>query len=145
MSNENKMSNENQQTGISQPIPAKSLWFGFAGAAVAWILAGFIDAVLAWEACQGGEAGSAFFTQTLIRIVLGVITFGLLATAIASGVISFRNWRALSRSPSFASAEARGRREFMALVGVIVAVSLGMGIVWFAIPIYVIPMCVRTH
>lgn len=137
--------NNDSYTKKSQPVTPKRLWFGFAGAAAAWVLAGILNVLLAWQACLGGEAGSFIFTQTRIRIVLGVITFGLLALAAASGVISFRNWQALSRQPDFISAEGRGRQEFMALFGVIVSASLGMGIVWFAIPIYIIGMCVRTY
>lgn len=138
------MSNQTNPETL-QLVPAKRLWFGFAGSAIAWVLAGFLDVVLAWHACLGGDTGSLIFTQTRIRIVLSVITLGLLAVAAASGVISFRNWQALSRKRDFVSAEGRGRQEFMAIVGVIVAASLGMGIVWFAIPIYIIGMCVRTH
>jgi hypothetical protein len=132
------------QTNIPEPeISPKRLWFGFSGAAVAWTLAGFLDATLAWYACMGGELGWAVFTSTGMRILLGVITFGLLAVATAGGIISFNNWRRLSSRDEFIEAEARGRKQFMALVGVFVSVSLGVGIVWFAIPVYILGICVR--
>lgn len=132
-------------TDNSNPVSSKRLWFGFSGAAAAWVVAGILNVTLAWHACLGGETGEYIFTQTWIRIVLGLITFALLAVAIASGVISFNNWRSLSRQQDFVSAEGRGRKEFMAIFGVVVAVSLGVGIVWFAIPIYLLRMCVRAH
>lgn len=125
------------------PVTRKRLWFGFSAAAIAWTVAGLLNVFLAWQACMGGEAGSFIFTQTGIRIVLGVITFGLLAVSIVGGMISYRNWRSCSEESDLLSAEARGRKEFMGLVGLIISVSLAVGIVWFAIPIYVLGMCVR--
>lgn len=126
-------------SGISE----KRLWFGFSGAAAAWVIAGLADVWLAWVACMGHEAGSGVFTSIGMRILLGVITFGLLAIATAGGVISFINWRRLSQSQDFIEAEGRGRKQFMALVGVFISVSLGAGIIWFSIPIYILGLCVR--
>ncbi len=137
--------NDQEQLERSEAVTPKRLWFGFTGAAVAWSLAGVLNVLLAWQSCMGGEQGSFIFTQAGIRIVLGVITFGLLAASIASGYISYQNWRALSQKPDIVSAEGRGRKEFMALFGLVVSVSLGMGIVWFALPIYILQMCVRAR
>jgi hypothetical protein len=80
-----------------------------------------------------------------MHILLGIITFALLGLAAAAGIVSFRNWRALSQRHEFVHAEGRGRREFMAMFGVFVSVALGGGIVWFALPIYIVRMCVRAH
>lgn len=124
-------------------IPAKRLWFGFAGAAAAWALAGLLNVLLAWQACMGGEEGSGPFTSTGFRVMLGIITFGLFAVAITAGLTSFRNWRRLSNKESFMDAEARGREEFMAMAGVFISASLGIGIALFAIPIFILGICVR--
>jgi hypothetical protein len=124
-------------------IPAKRLWFGFAASAVAWSLAGILNVLFAWQACLGGEAGSGIFSSTEFRVLLGFITFGLLAVAIAAGLTSYRNWRLLSDKPEFIDAEGRERQEFMAIAGVFVSASLGIGIALFAIPIYVLGICVR--
>ncbi len=130
----------------SEPdVPPKRLWFGFSGAAAAWVLAGVVDAALAWIACMGHEAGSGVFTSVGVRVLLGVITFGLLAVATAGGMISFRNWRKLSDESEITEAEGRGRKQFMALVGVFISISLGLGILWFAIPIYILGICVRAR
>lgn len=137
--------NESQQTEVSIPVSSRRLWFGFAGSAAAWVFAGLLNVFLAWQACMGGEAGSFIFTQTGIRIALGVITFALLAVGAASGIVAYRNWRALSEKRDLLEAEGRGREEFMAIFGMVVGASLVMGIIWFAIPIYVVRMCVRAH
>lgn len=136
---------EQVQIPARESISPARLWFGFVGAAVAWVLAGLINAILAWLACIGGDAGTAFFTQTGIRIVLGIITFVMLGLDVAAGIVAFQNWRMLSRQKDFVEAEARPRQEFMAVFGVIVSTTLGAGIIWFVIPIYIIRMCVRVH
>lgn len=126
-------------------VTPKRLWFGVVGSAVAWILAGLLDVLFAWQACMGGEAGSNVFTTTGLRILLGCITFGLLAVAIASGYVAYRNWRTLSDVPELVSAEGRGRSQFLGLSGLIVSSWLTMGIIWFSIPIYILGICVRPR
>lgn len=126
-------------------ISPKRLWFGFSAAALAWIVAGLLNVFLAWQACMGGELGSGPFTTIGMRIMLGVITFALLGVAIAAGYIAYHNWRMLSDKPDFISAEGRERREYMGLTGVIVSAWLGVGIMWFSIPIYILGPCVRPR
>ena len=134
-----------QQDERIQAVSTKRLWFGFVGGAAAWIVAGLLNVLLAWQSCMGGESGSAMFTQTWMWVVLGVITFVLLATDIAAGLISYDNWRKLSGTSNLSNAEGRGRQEYMALFGVFVSTSLLAGMVWFAIPIYIIRMCARAY
>lgn len=136
---------EQIQTREPESISPRRLWFGFAGGAVAWVLAGLLNVVLAWEACVSDSGGSFFFTQTGVHVVLGAGTLIMLALAVAAGVVSYQNWRRLSQRGRFVEAEARGREEFMGIVGVFVSACLGIGIVWFVIPIYVIRFCVRAH
>jgi hypothetical protein len=128
-----------------ETVSSGRLWFGLLGAAVAWVIAGLLDVVLAWLACIGGDAGSAFFTPTGMRVALGVITFLMLAVDVAAGLVAFQNWRTLSQQQDIMEAEARPRPEYMGLFGVIVSTTLGVGIIWFVLPIYIISMCVRAH
>ena len=121
------------------------LWFGFAGAAIAWVLAGVLNVTLAGSTCTRDKAALFSSTQTEIQVVLGIITLLLLALAAWAGVVSFQNWRTLSRQADFVEAEGPGRKEFMAIFGVFVSASLAMGIIWFVLPIYIVRMCVRAH
>ena len=79
-----------------------------------------------------------------MKLLFLVVTLLLLATAIAAGAVSFRNWRELSRGTSLANAEGRGREEYMALIGVFVSFTLGVGIIWLGIPLAIIDLCVRA-
>ena len=126
-----------------ETVSERSLWFGTAGAVMAWVLAGLLDVLFAWQACLGGERGSNVFTSTGMEILLGCISFGFLAVGVAAGVVSYKNWRKLSDQPDIISAEAKPRKQFMALVGVIVSLTLGVGMAWFSVPIYVLNICMR--
>lgn len=129
----------------SPEIGEKRLWFGFSAAAFAWMLTGFLDTTLAFYACFGGELGWAVFTPTGMRILLGFISFGLLAVAAAAGFTSYQNWRRLSGRGSFIEAEGRGRQQFMAISGVFLSVSLGIGIILFSMTVYFLNICQRVR
>lgn len=130
----------------SEPVSEKRLWFGFAGAVPAWVIAGLVDVILAWHVCMGKELDvNPIYTPVGMRILLGVITFGGLGVATAGALISFRNWQRLSDKSGFIEAEGRGRKQYMALTGVIISTALAIGIVWFSIPIYLLNLCVRAR
>jgi hypothetical protein len=119
------------------------LWFGISGAAVAWVIAGLVDVLLAWQACYGGEFGSGMFTQPWFRVVLGVITLLLVLAGVLAGITSYRNWIRLSETRRLLEAEGRSREEFMALTGVFVSASLVIGMILFAIPVFLLSICQR--
>lgn len=124
--------------------PAR-LWFGFAGSAASWIALGVTDLLITWQACLGKEQyGGANFDPG-VKVLYLLVTLLLLITAISAGGVSFRNWRELSPGGSLANAEARGREEYMALIGVFVSFTLGIGIIWLGIPLAMIDLCVRAR
>ncbi len=78
------------------------------------------------------------------RIACFVISIVLFVMAFAAGFTSYKNFRAISHDRNFINASANDRREFMALLGVIISVTLGAGIVWLALPPLMIELCVRA-
>lgn len=125
--------------------PTRRMWFGAAGAAVAWIVAEFINVLLSGQGCSRALAAALVVTPLWLRIGLGIITIALLGASIAAGIISYRTWRGLARNADLVAAEGHSRQEFVALVGLFVSATLGLGIFWFVLPIYIIRMCVRAH
>jgi hypothetical protein len=121
------------------------LWFGLAATAVAWVGLGFSDILITWRACVHREqyGGAAYLPA--VHIVYMVVAVFLFAVAVTAGATSYRNWRALSHGSSFLKAEATDREEFMALLGVIVSVTLGMGIVWLSLPPLLIELYARVR
>jgi hypothetical protein len=135
----------NDPAQTRQHVSPARLWFGFAGSAASWIALGIIDLFITWQACLGEEQyGGAHFAPG-VKILFFVVTLFLFVTAIAAGTVSFRNWRELSHGGRLANAEGRGREEYMALIGVFVSFTLGVGIIWLGIPVAIVDLCVRAR
>lgn len=137
------------KTGAYQDNPPQiapgKLWFGFTASIAAWLGLGLADGLITWQACVGEEQWGGAHGSTGLFALNVVITFVLLGTAMAAGAISYRNWRRLSGQTRLADAEANGRKEYMALLGIFVSATLGVGIVWLGIPLIILRMCVRTR
>ena len=135
-----------ETTSRSEHVSSGRLWFGLSGAAFAWILLCIGDAFITWQACiHQEEFGNASSHPGMMTLYI-VITFVLFAVAIIAGVLSYRTWRALSEKRSkLYAAEASGRKEFMAFLGVFISITLGLGIIWLGIPLAILRLCVRTR
>ncbi len=126
-------------------VSGKRLWFGLAGAACCWVGLGITDILITWREClhqeQFGGASAHPGLRTL-NIVLFVV---LLAVAIVAGFMSYRTWRGLSDQSKLTHAEGYGRQEYMAIVGVLIATTLVVGIIWLGLPLMILTLCVRTR
>ncbi len=122
----------------------KKLWFGTAGSVAAWIVLGCTDIVIAWRACMHQEDYGVPPVHPGVAALIFAISLLLLAITIGAGVISYRNWRWLSQQRKVLNREAVPRGEFMALVGMIVSVTLGFGMFWFALTPLFIELCWRA-
>lgn len=133
----------------SQRIPRGRLWFGFAAAALAWLVQGFLSVVISASACQNGAYRWTWISEGGVCVLLAMITLALMAVAVAAGIVSFQNWRGLSEARAGARAarreliyaEGRRREEFMALGGVFVSTIFIIGIIWGGIPLILINLC----
>ena len=125
-------------------VPPTRLWFGLAGSAAAWLALGFIDLLIVWLECAYEEQYMQVTTHPGARTACFVLAVVSLAVAATAGITSFHNWRALSRDRRLLNAIVDGRREFMAFVGVVISITLGMGIVWLSLPPLIIEFCART-
>lgn len=128
----------------AETVPPKRLWFGMTTAAIAWLTAGFIDLLIVWHVCGYSATHGVDQAHWDGRVLAFVITVVLFLIALTAGVTSYRNWRALSRGEHLLDSSATDPREFVALLGVIISVTLGVGIVWLSIPPLLIQLCVRA-
>lgn len=126
-------------------VPPRRLWFGLATSACAWVALGCLDIVIEWRACTLKEDYGIPPAHPEIRIAFAALAVLLLCVAIAAGITSYRNWRSLSGERHLFQTKAVERQEFMALLGVIVSVTLGMGIVWLALPPLFLDLCWRAR
>ena len=135
----------NQPANRRDQVAPGWLWFGVAAPAAAWLLLGFADILLTWAGCVQREQLGGASSHPGFLLITVFITIVLFATIVASGTVSYRNWRRLSADPDLESAEGRGREEFMALLGVFVSLTLGFSVIWLALPLSILDLCVRTR
>jgi hypothetical protein len=121
------------------------LWFGFTGSAAGWVCLSVAYVLITWWACvENGPLGGGTARQG-IAFLYALSAVLLLGTTIAAGLTSYRNWRQLSEARSLGEAEGHGRAEFMALIGVFVSFTLGVGLIWLTIPLLILNLCVRAR
>ena len=136
------------QSSMAAPnrISEMRLWFGACAAAAALAVQGFVCFQIAVQACKDGHFGRwGPLSAGGVRGVLGAITVLLLALAIIGGIVSYRNWLAVSEHRHIINAEGRSREAFMALVGVFVTVSCAVGIIWAGMPAAFLNTCVTAR
>jgi hypothetical protein len=134
-----------EATSRSQEVSQIGLWFGFSAAALCWMGLGIADVLITWRECLHHEQfGGASSHSGLLSLNI-FIFFALLAIAIVAGIVSYRNWRRLSGEVKLCNAEATGSREYLALIGVFISVTLGIGMIWLGIPLLFLSLCVRIR
>ena len=124
---------------------ADTNWFGVAGSVFAWIALGAGDVFITWRACINPEQFGGASSHPTARVLYFVLTLSLLAVAIVAGTTCYQNWRRLSGLATLSAAEGRDRTEFLALGGMFMSLTLGAGIVWLCIPLFVLQMCIRAR
>jgi hypothetical protein len=125
-------------------ISPQRLWFGSVTSTIAWVSLGCIDILINWRACMHQEDYGIPHSHPGARVLIGIVALILLVIAISGGFVSYKNWQRLS-AQSLLSGEAVERHQFIALVGVIVTITLGMGILWLALPPLFLDICWRAR
>jgi hypothetical protein len=125
-------------------VTSRRLWFGLLTTAIAWVSLGCIDILINWRACTHQEDYGIPPAQYGPRVLIGGIAVLLLIISFIAGLTSYRNWRHLSQQ-SLLEGEAVERHQFMAYIGVIISITLGMGILWLAIPPLFLDICWRAR
>lgn len=126
------------------PVSRRSLWFGFFAGGIAFSLEGFICYTISSRACFIGQGSLGPIPPEGVRWLLAGITGLFFLLAAAGVVVSYRIWRSLSHS-ELARAEGHGPNEFVALCGVFMNSILAVGIVWCALILIFIDVCMREH
>jgi divalent metal cation (Fe/Co/Zn/Cd) transporter len=106
---------------------------------------GCLDLCINWRACTHQEDYGAPAADPEVRVLISALGLALLIVAVTAGLTSYRNWRALSAHSAILNADAVERREFVAVLGVIVSVTMGMGILWLSLPPLFLDICWRSR
>ena len=124
-----------------QRIPPGRLWFGTTAAAVAWAVQGFTCFEIAVQACADGTDSWGPLSGLGVRILLGCLTLGFIAVAVAAGIVSYRTWTILAESRHLMQDEGLGREDYMALVGMFSSLACVVGLIWAGIPPIFFEVC----
>lgn len=132
------------ETREGQVSPVR-LWFGFCAAGFAWLGLGISDVLITWRECIHQEAFGGSRSSSGLH-TLNIALFALLlAVAVTAGIMSYLNWRKLAGQVKLLHAEGTGSREYLALIGVFISITLGMGMIWLGIPLLILSLCVRIR
>ena len=134
-----------EPTTRPEQVTPRRLWFGVSAAFFCWFLVGIAEMFITWRACMRREQLGNAFSDPSATVASFVVTFFLIGVVAAAGFVSYMNWRRLSSQRKFIEAEGRGRSEFMALIGVIASITLGAGMVWMGLPLFILRLCARVR
>ena len=110
-------------------VEPRRLWFGLTAPGIAWVTLGVADVLIEWRMCMRYGSPLAAGGNDLGRALCIGISILLLSLGLIAGAISYRNWRRISREQKLLDALGTDRREFMALMGLFVSLTLGHGYV----------------
>ena len=115
-------------------VTAPRLWAGVLLAPAAWIAQGALGWYLGYEACTTFGVAQA-------RLALMILSLLALGIAVASGLIAWTNWGAVSRERHPGHVHGWNRVEFMAAGGVLVSGVFVIGIGWATLSAVLLDAC----
>ena len=121
------------------------LWFEVAASAGAWFGIGLSDMIITWRACVHEEQFGNASAHPGARVLYFLFTFVLIGVALLAGTISYRSWQKVAGMARLLRAEGQERREFMALAGLFISFTLGAGMIWLCLPLFILEMCLRAR
>jgi len=136
---------DSEPTTHPASIGPRRLWFGLVTAGVCWFGLGIAEMFITWRACMHSEEFGNASAHSSATAAAYVVTFFLIGLVATGGFLSYRNWRRLSTQRSLMDAEGRGHREFIALLGIYVSITLGVGMVWMGLPLFILRFCARVR
>lgn len=131
----------------TRPVPVRPVrvWLGIVVSGAAWFLVGIAEMFITWRACLHNEQFGNASSHPSATAASFVVSFLLLGLVAAAGFISYYEWRRLSTQRNLLEAEGRGRHEYLALIGIFFSITLGVGMVWMSLPLFILRLCARMR
>lgn len=134
-----------EPTTRAVPSEPRRLWFGVVAAAIAWFLTGIAEMFITWRACLHTEQFGNATSHPWATVTSFVVSWFLIGVAATAGFVSWMNWRRLSAKRHLLESEGHSHREFLAMIGIFISFTLGVGMVWMAIPLFILRYCARVR
>ncbi|HTZ57500.1 MAG TPA: hypothetical protein VMB49_05355 [Acidobacteriaceae bacterium] len=134
-----------EQTSRSDAVEPKRIWVGVVAAGAAWFLLGIAEMFITWRACMHNEEFGNASRDVPAMAAAFAVSFFLLALVAAGGFFSYQTWRKFSTQPRLAEAEGHSVQEFLSLLGIFFSVTLGAGMVWMTLPLFLLRLCARVR
>lgn len=129
----------------SVPVRPRRLWFGVVASGVAWFALGIAEMFITWRACLHQEAFGQASSHPAASVAAFVVSFFLIGLAAAAGYVSYITWRKVSTQPRLIEDEGRGFHAYLAFAGIFVSFTLGVGMVWMLLPLFILRFCARVR
>lgn len=126
-------------------VDPRKVWFGVIASATAWFVTGIAEMFITWRACLHTEQFGNASSHPAEMVASFVISWFLIGLAATAGFLSYTSWRRLSAQRNLLHAEGRRPHEFVAIAGIFVSFTLGVGMVWMAIPLFILRFCARIR
>jgi hypothetical protein len=126
-------------------VQPRKVWFGVIASATAWFVTGIAEMFITWRACLHTEQFGNASSHPAETVASFVISWLLIGIAASGGFLSYTAWRRMSSQRNLLHAEGHMPYEFVALAGIFVSFTLGVGMVWMAIPLFILRLCARIR
>jgi len=120
------------------------LWYGFTAAPAMWVIQELLGVIISAQNCPANLPGWSEIGGTGIKVLLALISLGLLAIAVSGGIVAYGNWRRLAGSRDPVHADGITREVFMSVGGILVSTAVVAGILWAGLPSLILNQCVRA-
>lgn len=128
----------------ASPPPRRRLWLALVCAPLAWALQGLLGWYVSGSACADRDASWGSLGGGGVRAVEIGISAIALAIALACFLTGLRAFQA-SADRAVTAIHARARADFLAAAALLISAVFALGIVWAALPSFILPVCERMR
>lgn len=113
---------------------------GMVATPLVWAAHFLVCYILVAVGCAFGFASAAEGEWGLVRVTLVVVTAVALAIIVGLTILAYRRWLQSGGSRRPEGGE-ESRHRFMSVAALLLGVLSGIGIVYVAVPLFVLPVC----
>lgn len=146
---------------LAPPFGLSRLWFGVAGAPVAWTLAELAGYIFVARSCEAGPNGLRAYGFDSPGVALAIFALAMAAVGALALYVSYDTYRNLPNGdPGDLSTEIEsgaqdpadrgsapqwGRTRFMAHAGLITSSLFVLATLWFVVPTFLMNLCSQAR